>query len=234
MAITHQRVHLVPLATHPDRLYRVIGFVNRRGTWAMSKGDKPMHGIALSVVWAIEALGIFGCAFIAALGPRSDTPFCDACGKWCSAGKKIRTMKIGDAEEMRRHVERRDWAYLNTIGDSPDGATQWFSLFHHHCPGCNNLHTLTLKSTVVTRDAKGNVQSKAKVLVDRLLVSPQDIERIQSRPPAPAVQPPPVPGVNPTAPPPVPAAQAWSESDSGESRPSSAPQRNEPENFGLS
>jgi hypothetical protein len=191
-AMLHHEVPLTVLLTHPVDVIDLLKEVNAHGVWSLHKGDSPVSGIALDVVWLCEAGAIFCIAWLVASKQRGETPFCDSCGIWCPAGAKVRAMKAGDTADLRRRIEARDWSYLDTLGPMPEGANRWFSLFYHACPQCGQLHTLTARDTVVSHDKKGNAKTTSRIIVDKLLIDPAELEQIreqQAVPPKPPVIP---------------------------------------------
>ncbi|HEX4794350.1 MAG TPA: hypothetical protein VH370_11190 [Humisphaera sp.] len=189
VAISHQRFPLGFLLAHPRAVVELLKLVNETGIWSMSKGETPVSGIALDVVWLVEAAGIFACAWLVAVAQRGETPFCETCSAWCPVGTKIRRIQAGDTEDLRRRLEARDWSYLDAQGPSPEGANRWFAIFHHACPQCGQLHTISAKDIVVGQDKRGNVKTISKTIVDKLLVDPREVEVIREKPIAPPTPP---------------------------------------------
>ncbi|HWE96879.1 MAG TPA: hypothetical protein VG269_23160 [Tepidisphaeraceae bacterium] len=170
------QVEFLPILTNPAGMLRVIGLVLEKGTWGMSSHSDQVTGVFLGLIWLVEAAAIFGVAFVVARHVQTDVPFCESCNAWCGPGVKVRSMPWGDAEELKRRMENKDWAYFDMVGDRDESAGSWFAVIHHGCSFCNRLHTLSAKSYAVTIDGKGQTTVNEKYIVRKLLVTQEDIE----------------------------------------------------------
>jgi hypothetical protein len=168
------------LLRSPNALAQIIGAINKDGTWAMHSGQTAVSGIALSIIWLGEAAGIFAMAFYIALLSQSELPFCERCDGWCPKGTNLLRLAPANAFVLRKRMEEHDWAAVKQVGPPSGGSPQWVTVIHHACPTCNKLHTLSAKMFTTVTDKRGRSRNKEKMIVKKVLVSPEDIASLSA------------------------------------------------------
>ena len=173
------------LLARPDVVVDRAVRINAVGTWGIgstSSSSAATHenttGVFLALIWLAEAATLVGAALLVGRGMLGSQPFCDACDRWCDGPVAVRTTAApADPSAVRPKLEAGDFAYPATLGPAtPDGG---LTFSRHTCGGCGRLNTLTVASRSVVRDKKGRARRSAnKVLVNKLLVSPDDLTRV--------------------------------------------------------
>ena len=181
------------LATHPAAVGRFAVRINAVGTWAIgstssSSGNTNTSGAFLWVIWAAEAAMLVGVPLMVGKSMLSSKPFCDGCDRWCDGPTVVRATGVpagGDVADVRRRLEAADFAYPATLG--PPSATDRLTFARHGCDRCGKLNTLTVSRKTIRVDRKGRArQATTKVLVNKLLVSREDLARLAPPPVTPA------------------------------------------------
>ena len=177
------------LLTHPAGVLAVIGTVYENGTWGMGHGyssssngaseQQMVNGVFLGIVWVAELVGIYWFAFLIAGKSQAEAPYCETCDAWCPTGVQIRSLAVTAKAQLKQNMEARNWADFDQIGASKSGIAHWHAIFHHGCPTCGQLNTLTAKSFITTRDKKGKLSTKEQILVNKLLATPQDVDAVR-------------------------------------------------------
>ena len=131
----------------------------------------------------LEALTLLGGALLLGRATLRTLPFCDACDRWCDGPTVVRNTAVpANPQQVREKLDAGDFAYINTLG--PATPAGFLEFAKHTCGGCGRVNTLTVSSRTVVRDKKGKVrQARRKVLVDKLLVTPADLQRLALPPP---------------------------------------------------
>jgi hypothetical protein len=178
------------IITRPDAFARLIGLVYENGTWAASKSDtEATKGTMLGIVWLIEAVSIFGCAFLVAVPMVRAQMFCERCNRWCGGPTALRLVAPQDPADLRKAMEAREWAHVAAL--APGGPPHYFTLELHGCSTCNNLYALSVRETKQAIDKKGRVTAtNNKLLIDKLIVLREEAEwlRNPTAPPAAAAE----------------------------------------------
>jgi hypothetical protein len=81
-------------------------------------------------------------------------------------------------QEIRNAILSGDWSVLPAAIEAPPGLGAWGRLDLNTCPSCPNTNTLTLRSITTTQDKKGKVETKETVLLDRALLSSEEVESL--------------------------------------------------------
>ena len=192
------------LVTRPVLFVRAVEMLNDTGTWAMSEHDKEnTRGTFLTLLWLLEAAGIFIPSIGVARTMLKSDVFCESCRKWCGKAVTLRRVATGDPQQLRASLEVHDFSYVNALPLA--SGNQFWSLEHQQCRGCNQLHALSVQDTKLVVNKKGQVQqTKSKVLIDKLLLTPEEMA-VVANPPVPVAA---VPAAGVAGPPPLPGGVA--------------------------
>jgi hypothetical protein len=200
------RIPTSALVTSPALLWDIITTLNEAGTWSL-RSSSPVSGWFLTLIWFAEAAMIFGLALLTAAGTVSDDMFCETCNRWVPGGTQIRRTVPADPITARQRLEARDFNYMNTLAADPEGSQRWWSFNHRRCETCENLQALSLIESAIVTDEKGNTSTKTNVIVDKLLLTPQEAQALlalAAAPPPPASPDPTAKWRSPPKPPPPP------------------------------
>ncbi|MGA9523942.1 MAG: hypothetical protein WBV82_20945, partial [Myxococcaceae bacterium] len=164
--------NLLEIVTQPGALWELIGKVNEVGAWSI-KGATPT-GVALWVLWALEAVLVIGAAVLLA-HVSLDTPYCETCRLWATEAERVSETASVDTAEVKRRLGLGDLAVLEGAGPRAPDAQMWLRLDVHSCARCNQLHTLSVIQLKLDKDGK----SQNSTVVDKLWVTSADVERIR-------------------------------------------------------
>ena len=170
---------LVELGRHPQAMWYIAQELNEIGTWSTSSTRKENeHGVMLWIIWALEGLTIFGIAFVIVKSMMSDLPFCERCNRWCDKSRALNTFNAQNVPAVLEGLKTYDIASLAPFRA---GVHEHFvSLTHHTCGECKQLNAVTASEIRITYDRKGKAQQKTKVLLKKLLVSPEELEQLRA------------------------------------------------------
>ena len=233
-ALLHQsHLSFVPtplqLAKHPAALWRMILRINEVGVWSIGSSHgvgqrhDPVKGVFLWLIWVAEGVVILTTAILVTTRMVGSRPYCEACDRWAAPAQSVAAARHADPVELKRRLEAHDLDYLQQLGPRDPAGNLWLEAELCSCPTCQSLHTLTMKAVALVGDKKGKVQKKSTIVIDKLLLSGEEADRIKTlpqawKPPAPpSVAPGPLPApangadpigepVQPQQPPPSPAA----------------------------
>jgi len=182
------------LFMHPVAVLDIAKIVNDNGTWSMSESDKtPVTGIFLLIVWICEAGVIFIAAWWTARKMSEGQTFCESCNRWCGKPRRLGAGPMRDVNEVRQKLEQGQFESLAPFANQAPDPRQWLAYYHHTCPGCGQLNTLTVKTTSVAKNRKGKTITTVKTVIDRLLLHPGEAELLLGRKPEEPTEPTPTP-----------------------------------------
>lgn len=169
----------------PDLLFNTILRINQIGAWSFGGHSGP-HDTSTRVTggmawlfWAAEAAMVLGVSVVTTLRLGSSLPYCETCGKWCSLEGELMKINPGDPRELREALERRDFDVAIRFGIIPDYSLNGFTLILHQCEQCKKLNTLTVAHIVTTVPRTGDPKTKSRVVIDKLLIRPDEVERLR-------------------------------------------------------
>ena len=168
---------LLGLAVSPATLWALILEVNKVGAWEI-KGSSPT-GWVLWLVWGIEAAMIVGASIVAAMSVMDGEPYCESCGTWCTEESNVAEVQACEPAVLKQRVESKDMGFLETLGARAADASDWLQVKLHKCRQCGMTNTLTVDSVNVTVDKKKKETKKTETVLEKLLVTPAECERIQ-------------------------------------------------------
>jgi len=170
-------IRFAHLLTSPASLWSTIVAINHQGAWKLSKSTPT--GFVLWVTWTAEALMIVGVTMMNAKGYVAREPFCESCEHWCAFEKCVLETHGYDPEEMKKHLEAKDFSYLASLGPRTRNDVTWFRIDLHRCRGCGKTATVTAQFVDLVTNDKGGLEQKAETIVDGLLVTGDDLERLR-------------------------------------------------------
>ena len=172
-------VPLIEVTKHPSVLWETILWINERGTWAMRGDSEPVAGLALWLVWGLEALSLVGMGVFVSLLTRDS--YCEACQRWCEDEENIGLMAAGDLDETRRRLKDGDVSYFLALGRPAENALNWLTVKLTTCPGCCALHTLTVVAMRPNTLSSLRVQDMFKnpTLMNRLILDGAEAEAVR-------------------------------------------------------
>jgi hypothetical protein len=187
------------IMTNPKMVYDWACVINESGTWTIGGGSYSQNGSSsndaekgtfLLVIWGLEAAVIFGSSLVTVRKMLNNVPFCEKCEAWCTP-RLIRKTALSDPRILKTKLEAGDFSYVAALPAPADGQTLDFT--RHRCETCKEMNTLSVLSRQITKDKKGRVRTnKTRTIINKLLVSSEDMEKLM--PPTPAVA-----GVTPAA-----------------------------------
>lgn len=170
-------VGVFEVAQQPAELWDAIGRINEVGAWKIR--NLVVSGGFLWFIWAIEALIVLGGTVFMAMATATATPFCEACQSWCHETDGLMVLRDTPADELKRRIEVKDFAYLKSLGPKADAERDWVKVKICHCPNCGQTNTLSVKREQLTINKKGESTTKSTAVVDNLLLNKDDVSRLR-------------------------------------------------------
>ncbi len=168
------------LVWQPDQLWDYVGYFYENGLWGIGRGDNTVSGIPLGIVWLIEAGVVMGAATFMAMGASLSQTFCERCRCWIETQQGVRRLSLQDADS--RLVERLLGGELSAAAELPragDGEPH-LRLDLTCCPTCRESNYLSVERVTYETDDKGSVSEKSDTALDRLAITPRDIEAVRN------------------------------------------------------
>jgi hypothetical protein len=166
-------------AFEPSELKDYITFFYDNGMWSISNhGGKgtTVSGIALAIIWFIEACTVIGAATYMAFKSIADSPFCEACNQWVKRNPGAALVKYSAV--VRQGLAAGNLAVLDNALGASKTEKVYTQLDLYSCAKCDNSIFLSASDVAITVDAKGNRKKNKTPLVKHLVVGADDVPRI--------------------------------------------------------
>jgi hypothetical protein len=165
------------LVMHPVGMFDVIRALSGVGTWSY-KGN-IVSGFPLVVMWLGEAGVMLAAGVLAPLHwMGNDDPVCNACGTKCKRVPKLPRFSTARKEELLAAVENRRFEELATHQPPADEDEPEIALALMSCEKCKKTHVLSVNLIRWDIDGQGIAKVKTEPLINQLLVTPDEAERI--------------------------------------------------------
>jgi hypothetical protein len=168
------------LAAFEPRLLRAyISFFYEKGLWSIGHHGQPgsaVSGIALGIIWVIEACTVIGAATYMAYKSVADMPFCEECNQWVKSNPSAALVKYSTV--VRQGLAAGDLAVLDHAIGASKNERVYTQLDLFSCPKCDNSIFLSASDVAITIDNKGNRKANKTPLVKHLVVATDDVPRI--------------------------------------------------------
>jgi hypothetical protein len=169
----------------PATLWRAMVQAGETGTWSLTRegllAEQRVNGIMLWLIWAAEAIGIFGMAWMIAGRRAPNYAFCDDCNTWCDKGRRLHSYGGVSGVEVKLKLAQWDWKFLATLARPQHRQMRRVDLEHYICK-CGRTHALAVRQVMITAKATGRVEKKVMVM-EKLLVSAEEVATIEAAPP---------------------------------------------------
>ena len=167
------------LASNPSALVNLILSVNEHGAWSIGHSKTPVTGILLWIVWAVEGAAVLVGPPAIVWSVLTSEPFCEFCGEWCEEDQGLVSLGQAEPAGLKQVFESKQFERLKSVGAKDSGAADWYRLNLHRCKRCDRTNTLTVKSEKITFDKKGNSKVESKAIMNKLSLSPPELEELR-------------------------------------------------------
>lgn len=139
------------------------------------------HGSGTVIgIWLGEALMIAGIPVGVCLSQISSEILCNGCGRECT---HVNATPMFDAEredEMRAVIESHEFDRLLEFPPLKDDDDPQLNIDVRFCKHCGQTNTISLIRRAWGADARGNVRIASWVLIDRQLISSDEVEILRA------------------------------------------------------
>jgi hypothetical protein len=166
-------------AFEPGELAAYISFFYEKGLWSISEhGGKGtvVNGIALGIIWSIEACVVVGAATYMAYKSVADTPFCEACNQWVKHRPGVALVKYSAL--VRQGLAAGNLDVLDIATQASKKEATYSQLDLYFCSKCDDSVFLSASDVTVTIDKKGKRQTNKTPLVKHLVIAADDVPRV--------------------------------------------------------
>ena len=164
---SHWVLNIIPAALRPLQFWKAVLAVNLSGTWGFA-GGTPVHGAALWLVWAGEALLVLGFGVLGAVALVQKRPFCERCEQWCTKSKLYFAPAL-PCEDFKIQLESGDVSELEKL-PSGNKKQAHYRIDLHTCGVCQQLNTVSLEQSF----------PRPKVVVNKLILTPEQASVIRN------------------------------------------------------
>ncbi len=162
------------MVMNPLLLAKAVAAINETGAWTMS-GTTP-SGIFLWILWALEAVLVFGGAWVVSLGVFSGEVYCERCHRWCDNEPGVLLLPPADHGELKRAFEERRFDSL-ALGMATQ--EQFITVDVRSCGGCSEMQTLTLTQLTTTINKEGKPETTRTEILAGLLMEPAEVAALR-------------------------------------------------------
>ncbi|MEM6771097.1 MAG: hypothetical protein AAF597_10970 [Bacteroidota bacterium] len=138
-------------------------------------------GVALYVIWAIEAVIIIGGTFLSALGAMGRQPFCEESGDWTQESiVSSRLEPVVNPQDMITRLESHDMGPVTDLKlvDHNDRVRTKVTLYASKDSSMGSKY-LTVDQVVVSYDDEGKAEENETAIVENLILNSGDYATLQ-------------------------------------------------------
>ena len=159
-------------------VFEDMGRIANRGAWSIF-GITPT-GIALYIIWIIEAIMIIGAAVVFAITGFGSKPFCERCNSWTDEINLKSTLNgTSNPIKLVTELENKNFDSLIQLA-SKESVFRQTRVTLSTCKKCNNEYYLTLNDVKVTINDKGKAEESEDTIVENLIINKQEFEEIKN------------------------------------------------------
>jgi hypothetical protein len=163
-------------------LWEIMTMINRVGVWSYK--NNVVRGVALTVVWVIEALALIVIPALFATRTEMaemDRPFCDKCRAFLvrkGGLARFAGEDHGRDWETIAHIEGRNFDRLLALGLPADEDAPYIGMELMRCPRCGETNTLSFRRHMLIVNAEHRLVAHSEPLIERLLITAEQAEQV--------------------------------------------------------
>lgn len=167
---------------NPILVIELIAQVFETGTWSVgSSGGGAVNGIALAIVWVVEALLVTGMSAFVAYNQTHDRVFCERCESWCSVLLDRKYFDMSETETLQGGVVERGDLRVLASAKAPTTGGKWLSLKIGVCDSCQGTNVLAIDQITQTFDNRGNEVRTPKVFIPYHCVTAEQMTALRTQ-----------------------------------------------------
>jgi len=167
----HAYVKEAPWLLAPGPMLAFMKIVLQEGTWGIGfLPSEHVTGIALGLIWLVEAAVVIGLSALIPYSAIADTPFCETHGCWLDEEKKMDKL---DAFVMPDHLaafQNGDIAPLEYARPRVPASGKFARLTLKHSARCDDYCALSIANVTVTLDKDGKPEEEVDPIMSNLWV----------------------------------------------------------------
>jgi hypothetical protein len=165
------------LAVHPVPLSHIVRRIGAVGTWKYQ--GTVYRGPVLYALWMVEAgLVLAAGTLLPPKGLYSDRPVCTGCGTRCARGPNLPRFDGRRQADVLAAIDGRGFDVLSSCPAAPHDDAPEMSLTLMSCPGCRQMHVLTVNRIAWERRRNGSRFVRTVPLINQQLITPDEAERL--------------------------------------------------------
>jgi hypothetical protein len=167
------------LLFQPWLVWNMLGEINAQGVWTIGRSGKdPVSGIALTLVWLVEAAIIYGLALFASYNAMDEEPFCETCEEWGKKKERVVEAVATDLAAYRQRIEAKDFKYLEAAGAPTADHLEFQRIDVFSCEKCGVFHTLD-STQVKVKIESGKRKEETKQTVHHLILTAGEADALR-------------------------------------------------------
>ncbi len=174
-ASTEQQILLL----NPFEIWALLKFAALKGVWSIF-GWTPT-GFFLYLFWAIEAVMIVGACTMMAGSNLSSTAYCEDCKKWLKDKTTIKPLTpLTEPDNTLSEIQQGSFGSLFALKKIGVLLPFYTRLELTECPGCRQLHLLTVDSVEVTKDKDSNDEENVTSLIGNFIIDTSTYHKLMA------------------------------------------------------
>ena len=154
---------------NPVDIFYTIQYLAVEGVWSL-RGFTPTGGV-LYFIWFLEAAIIIVISTLISGSFVKDIPFCEKCDKWADNSEVLAPLDFPDNnEELKSHLEQGDFSALPLLGIATPESNRFITVKLQCCAECKEFYLISVSSTIVTKNNKGEEKSEVNSIVNNLII----------------------------------------------------------------
>ncbi len=154
---------------NPADLFVIIQYLAVDGVWSI-RSFTPTGNILYSI-WFVEAAIIIVTTTLMSVFFLNTSPFCEKCNEW--ADKKETLFPLGfpiNSEKLKTELEKGNFSALTLLGTAKPSSAQFTTVELQYCPHCNDLYLISVTSSTMTVNSKGEQKEDKNEIVQNLII----------------------------------------------------------------
>jgi hypothetical protein len=170
----------IELLTSPSTVWAVLLAINENG-WYTIKGSTPT-GMALWIMWGIEAVIVVGATVAGGAASVSDEVFCESCDGWCEDVELGLTLGLPTDQGLFDRIKEGDISAIESLEllELVPAGMPFLKMEVKQCEACSTMSSYQAKLIEQKTDDKGNPTTESSDFSQTFVTDSAGVNRLKA------------------------------------------------------
>lgn len=162
----------------PGRIWELACFLNEDGWYSISSWTPK--GVALWILWSIEAVIVIGTITLIAGHEVSSRVFCERCERWCRPVNDMMHLMVTDNDDLMARIAGGNLVAMGELPIAPATTTPFFRIGMSRCDSCTDTATFRMQLVGHQQKKDGELEEQTTEIFGNRMLTAEQMKRLEA------------------------------------------------------